>query len=198
MREIFHQAQNAAPAIIFFDELDALAPKRGNAGDSGGVMDRVVSQLLAELDQIVSESSEKPVFVIGATNRPDLIDDALQRPGRFDKLVYIGPPEAKQEQLKILEALTRKFNLDANLNLMLDVIHEIPENYSLTGADFYALTVDAMMAAIGRLVEIEDVDEPNLVLTKDDFHKALHDLKPSVPFDEMMYYKSVRDKVSKR
>ena len=122
MREIFHQAQNAAPAIIFFDELDALAPKRGNAGDSGGVMDRVVSQLLAELDQIVSESSEKPVFVIGATNRPDLIDDALQRPGRFDKLVYIGPPEAKQEQLKILEALTRKFNLDANLNLMLDVI----------------------------------------------------------------------------
>merc|ERR1711902_467103 len=109
VREVFARAQMAAPAIIFFDEIDALAPKRGNSGDSGGVMDRIVSQLLAELDQVANESSQKPVFVIGATNRPDLLDEALQRPGRFDQLVYIGPPDAKSEQLKILEALTRKF-----------------------------------------------------------------------------------------
>lgn len=83
VREVFSRAQSAAPAIVFFDELDALAPKRGNAGDSGGVMDRIVSQLLAELDQVVSEISSKPVFVIGATNRPDLIGTCPKKIGPF-------------------------------------------------------------------------------------------------------------------
>ncbi|KAG8546290.1 hypothetical protein GDO81_019309 [Engystomops pustulosus] len=79
VREVFARAQAAAPCIIFFDELDSLAPNRGRSGDSGGVMDRVVSQLLAEMDGLHSSSD---VFVIGATNRPDLLDPALLRPGR--------------------------------------------------------------------------------------------------------------------
>jgi len=80
VRKVFETARQASPCLIFFDELDSLAPNRGRSGDSGGVMDRVVSQLLAELDGI---NKSAVVFVIGATNRPDLIDPALLRPGRL-------------------------------------------------------------------------------------------------------------------
>merc|ERR1719510_2060430 len=125
VREVFSRARKASPCIIFFDELDALAPNRGKSGDSGGVMDRIVSQLLAELDGVksgVQSTSESIVFVIGATNRPDLIDPALLRPGRFDRLVYLGIPSTRKEKLRILEALTRKFQLDPELDLGRDVI----------------------------------------------------------------------------
>merc|ERR1719510_2367720 len=113
VREVFERARKASPCVIFFDELDALAPNRGKSGDSGGVMDRIVSQLLAELDGVKSDtkSADAIVFVIGATNRPDLIDPALLRPGRFDRLVYLGIPSEKTEKLRILKALTRKFIL---------------------------------------------------------------------------------------
>jgi peroxin-6 len=82
VRRVFQRARDAKPCVIFFDELDSVAPKRGNHGDSGGVMDRIVSQLLAELDGMSAGSSGADVFVIGATNRPDLLDPALLRPGR--------------------------------------------------------------------------------------------------------------------
>jgi peroxin-6 len=82
VRRVFQRARDARPCVIFFDELDSVAPKRGNQGDSGGVMDRIVSQLLAELDGM-SDGSGADVFVIGATNRPDLLDPALLRPGRY-------------------------------------------------------------------------------------------------------------------
>lgn len=85
VRRIFQKAKDAKPCIIFFDELDSIAPKRGNHGDSGGVMDRIVSQLLAELDGMSEGKDSTNVFVIGATNRPDLLDPALLRPGRYQK-----------------------------------------------------------------------------------------------------------------
>jgi len=81
VRRIFAKAREAQPCVIFFDELDSVAPKRGVSGDSGGVMDRIVSQLLAEIDGMNSQESGN-VFVVGATNRPDLLDSALLRPGR--------------------------------------------------------------------------------------------------------------------
>jgi len=111
VRRVFQRARDARPCVVFFDELDSVAPKRGNQGDSGGVMDRIVSQLLAELDGMSDgddESAGGGVFVIGATNRPDLLDQALLRPGRFDKMLYLGVSETHDKQLKILEALTRK------------------------------------------------------------------------------------------
>merc|ERR1712106_1263464 len=113
VRQVFARAKEAQPCVVFFDELDSLVPNRGQSGDSGGVMDRVVSALLAELDRLESFQ----VTVIGATNRPDLIDPALLRPGRFDRLVFIGPPDDPNQQLKILQALTRKFELDPDLDL---------------------------------------------------------------------------------
>lgn len=109
VRRVFQRARDARPCVVFFDELDSVAPKRGNQGDSGGVMDRIVSQLLAELDGMSGgEDTAGGVFVIGATNRPDLLDQALLRPGRFDKMLYLGVSDTHEKQLKIMEALTRK------------------------------------------------------------------------------------------
>lgn len=109
VRRVFQRARDARPCVVFFDELDSVAPKRGNQGDSGGVMDRIVSQLLAELDGMSGgEDTGGGVFVIGATNRPDLLDQALLRPGRFDKMLYLGVSDTHEKQLKIMEALTRK------------------------------------------------------------------------------------------
>uniref|UniRef100_A0A3Q3G1Z2 Peroxisomal ATPase PEX6 n=1 Tax=Kryptolebias marmoratus TaxID=37003 RepID=A0A3Q3G1Z2_KRYMA len=146
IREVFHRARSAAPCVVFFDELDSLAPNRGRSGDSGGVMDRVVSQLLAELDMLHSSAG---VFVIGATNRPDLLDQSLLRPGRFDKLVYVGINEDRVSQLQVLQAILRKFKLDPAVKLQ-NIVDHCPTH--MTGADLYALCSDAMTAAIKRKI----------------------------------------------
>lgn len=109
VREVFARARSAAPCVIFLDELDSLAPNRGVAGDSGGVMDRVVSQLLAEMDGMVPDSEpQKQIFILAATNRPDLIDPALLRPGRFDKLLYVGPCTTTDEKIAVLDAQMKR------------------------------------------------------------------------------------------
>jgi peroxin-6 len=167
VRRVFQRARDAKPCVIFFDELDSIAPKRGNHGDSGGVMDRIVSQLLAELDGMSGGKELADVFVIGATNRPDLLDPALLRPGRlaflcniiagfdcsrlrFDRMLYLGVSDSHEAQLNILEALTRKFRLDPGFDLRA-IAQKCPLN--LTGADFYALCSDAMLNAMSRKAE---------------------------------------------
>lgn len=148
VRRVFQRARDARPCVVFFDELDSVAPKRGNQGDSGGVMDRIVSQLLAELDGMsAGDENGGGVFVIGATNRPDLLDAALLRPGRFDKMLYLGVSDTHEKQVTILEALTRKFNLHPDLSLR-RIAEQLPFTY--TGADLYALCSDAMLKAITR------------------------------------------------
>lgn len=148
VRRVFQRARDARPCVVFFDELDSVAPKRGNQGDSGGVMDRIVSQLLAELDGMSGgDDTGGGVFVIGATNRPDLLDQALLRPGRFDKMLYLGVSDTHEKQVTILEALTRKFNMDPDLSLN-RIVEQLPFTY--TGADMYALCSDAMLKAVTR------------------------------------------------
>lgn len=89
--------------------MDSLAPNRGHAGDSGGVMDRVVSQLLAEMDGMTSNGEpQKQIFILAATNRPDLIDPALLRPGRFDKLLYVGPCKTIDDKIAVLKAQMKR------------------------------------------------------------------------------------------
>ncbi|XP_072713264.1 peroxisome biogenesis factor 6 isoform X2 [Ciconia boyciana] len=192
VRNVFARARAAAPCIIFFDELDSLAPSRGRSGDSGGVMDRVVSQLLAELDGL---HSTREVFVIGATNRPDLLDPALLRPGRFDKLVYVGINEDRESQLQVLSAVTRKFKLDPSVNLP-TILEKCPAQ--LTGADIYALCSDAMMCAVKRKVEwIEeglDTESSALILTMEDFLQAAAKLQPSVSEQELLRYRLIQQK----
>ncbi|WFC98302.1 peroxisomal assembly protein [Malassezia yamatoensis] len=154
VRRVFQRARDAKPCVIFFDELDSVAPKRGNQGDSGGVMDRIVSQLLAELDGMASGSTASDVFVIGATNRPDLLDPALLRPGRFDRMLYLSVAETHDAQRNILQALTRKFRLDEDVGDLSAVANQCP--FNLTGADFYALCSDAMLKAmIEKATEID-------------------------------------------
>lgn len=155
VREVFERASSSAPTVVFFDEVDALAPRRGSAADSGRVADRVVSQLLAEMDDIVLRGD---VFVIAATNRPDLVDEALLRPGRLDKLIYVGMPASRSEQTMILQAQTRKFQMSPNVNLF-TVLACAPEPPLLSGADLYALATRAWMCAARRIIEAEDVDE---------------------------------------
>ncbi|CAK6446973.1 unnamed protein product [Pipistrellus nathusii] len=192
VREVFARARAAAPCIIFFDELDSLAPSRGRSGDSGGVMDRVVSQLLAELDGL---HSTQDVFVIGATNRPDLLDPALLRPGRFDKLVYVGVSEDRASQLRVLSAITRKFKLEPSVSLVTVLDHCPPQ---LTGADLYSLCSDAMTAALKRRVrDLEEGLEPGsaaLLLTMEDLLQAAARLEPSVSEQELLRYKRLQRK----
>lgn len=132
---------------MFFDELDSLAPARGATGDSGGVMDRVVSQLLAEIDGI--QGGAEDLFIIGATNRPDLLDPSLLRPGRLDKLLYVGIAEDPESKVNILRALTRKFQLHDDVDLE-SLARRCP--VTLTGADLYALCADAWMGAFKRII----------------------------------------------
>eukprot|EP00731_Ephydatia_muelleri_P023564 Em0015g1147a len=196
VREVFTRAQSASPCVIFFDELDSIAPNRGKSGDSGGVMDRIVSQLLAELDGL---KRSQDVYVIGATNRPDLIDPALLRPGRFDRLVYLGVSEEMNVKLNILKAITRKFHLSKDVNLE-DLANNCPAN--LTGADLYALCSDAMLASMRKKIcELEkqglgdDGWEGVLEVTSQDFKDALAQLTPSVTQEELQRYKEM-EKIS--
>ncbi|GLE05338.1 hypothetical protein PINS_up014351 [Pythium insidiosum] len=152
VRQVFAKARSCRPCILFFDELDSLAPMRGRGSDSGGVMDRVVSQLLTEIDGLSGGGSNggDHVFVIGATNRPDLIESGLLRPGRFDRLLYLGICTEKPAQLKVVQALTRKFALADDVDLA-DVVERCPLTF--TGADFYALCSGALGAALKDRVE---------------------------------------------
>lgn len=114
-------------------------------------MDRIVAQLLTEIDGV---NSKGQVFVIGATNRPDLLDPALMRPGRFDKKIYLGIAKEPQERVKILKAQTRKFQIDPDVNFN-DIEELVPKNF--TGADFAGFTNEAyMQAARRRIQEIQD------------------------------------------
>ncbi|KAI8604817.1 P-loop containing nucleoside triphosphate hydrolase protein [Dissophora ornata] len=218
VRRVFQRARDAKPCVIFFDELDSVAPKRGEKGDSGGVMDRIVSQLLAELDGMNGGEGSGDVFVIGATNRPDLLDPALLRPGRFDKLLYLSVSTKHEEQLRIIQALTRKFRLHPSLDLA-NVAEKCPFNY--TGADFYALCSDAMLKAMSRTADgiesrvvtinndesstlprpitsqyyLDHLAQPDEILvqvTEQDFDQALAELVPSVSAQELEHYRQVQ------
>lgn len=195
---VFERARAAAPCIIFFDELDSLAPNRGQSGDSGGVMDRVVSQLLAEMDGLESTGS---VFIIAATNRPDLIDPALLRPGRFDKMLYVGIYADPDSQMSVLKALTRQFRLEENGQELEKLIEKLPNN--LTGADLYSVCSNAWLRAVRRILSDVDVDREkvkgeDVVVKLDDFVYATKELVPSVSKEEMLRYERLRQELSSR
>jgi len=170
VRDVFKRARASKPCVIFFDEIDALAPSRGAGNDSGGVMARVVSQFLAELDGI--EGNDE-LFIIAATNRPDLIDTGLLRPGRLDRCVYLGVNEDRESQYKVLHAVTRKFKLAHDVNLH-DIIATC--SYTFTGADFYALGTDAMLNAVKRKIEyfVTDIRQRNSIRHSEYERKHAH------------------------
>ncbi|KAK2980628.1 hypothetical protein RJ640_011436 [Escallonia rubra] len=195
VRDIFQKARSARPCVIFFDELDSLAPARGASGDSGGVMDRVVSQMLAEIDGL--NDSTQDLFIIGASNRPDLIDTALLRPGRFDKLLYVGVNADTSYRERVLKALTRKFKLHEDISLW-SIAKKCPPSF--TGADMYALCADAWFHAAKRKVLVAHSDTAStddqadsIVVEYEDFLKVLAELSPSLSMAELKKYELLRD-----
>jgi transitional endoplasmic reticulum ATPase len=177
VREIFRKARQAAPCVIFFDEIDALAPVRDSGHGDSGVTDRVISQLLTEMDGL---EELRDVVVIAATNRPDLIDPALLRPGRFDRLIEIPLPD-KNARLEIFRIHTRKKPLSEDVSL--EKLAEMTEGF--TGADIAAVCETASMLAIREHVEkykdekvaSEKADE--LKITMKHFEEAMSKIKPS-------------------
>jgi transitional endoplasmic reticulum ATPase len=178
LRKIFEEAEKNAPSIIFIDEIDAIAPKREEV--TGEVEKRTVSQLLTLMDGLKKRGK---VIVIAATNRPDSLDPALRRPGRFDREIEIGVPD-KQGRKEILQIHTRKMPLDKDVNL--DELAEI--TYGYVGADLEALAKEAAMHALRRLLpKIKWKEEEKLpkevleklVVTKKDFEEALKIVEPS-------------------
>lgn len=161
VRQVFSVARASAPCIIFFDELDSLAPKRGESGGGGGVMDRVVSQLLAEMDGI---QKKKGVFILAATNRSDLIDSALLRPGRLDKMLFVGSYNDEQTRLSIMKALTRKFNFADDVDFT-ELLNLLPTRKNITGADFYGICSKAWLNAARRHINDSNGDKQKLKST---------------------------------
>ncbi|MEM4588648.1 MAG: CDC48 family AAA ATPase, partial [Thermoplasmata archaeon] len=179
IREVFKKAKQSAPAIVFLDEIDAIAPRRGAYTDSG-VTERIVNQLLTSMDGI---ENMEGVVVIASTNRPDIIDTALLRPGRFDRMIYIPVPD-KEARLKILKVHTRNMPLGSDVNL--EKLAERMENY--VGADIENVCREAGMFAIRENSEI--------VLMKH-FEEALEKIPPSMTEESIKYYNAIGNLISK-
>jgi len=172
IREIFRRARQYSPVIVFFDEIDALTPVRGVSSDTY-VTERVVSQLLTEMDGIVSLDN---VIIIAATNRPDIVDPALIRPGRLEKLIFIPPP-SREERVEIFRIHTRNMPLAKDVDLY--KLAEITEGY--TGADIEALVREAGLRALR-----EDINAKEIMMRH--FEDALQVVKPSINKQMVEFY----------
>ncbi|KAF3483361.1 uncharacterized protein GIQ15_02685 [Arthroderma uncinatum] len=202
IRDIFDKARAAAPCVVFLDELDSIAKSRGGSqGDAGGASDRVVNQLLTEMDGM---TSKKNVFVIGATNRPEQLDNALCRPGRLDTLVYVPLPN-EPERAAILKAQLRKTPVASDV----DLAFIASKTHGFSGADLGFVTQRAVKLAIKQSIATaiqrtkereaagddrmdEDVDDEDPVpeLTKAHFEEAMKDARRSVTDTEIRRYEA--------
>ncbi|HXG14297.1 MAG TPA: CDC48 family AAA ATPase [Candidatus Nitrosotenuis sp.] len=177
LREIFKQAEENTPSIIFIDEIDSIAPKRDEV--TGEVEKRIVSQLLTLMDGMKSRGK---VVVIAATNRPDSIDPALRRPGRFDREIEIGIPD-EEGRLEILQIHTRGMPLDDKVNLK----QFSKVTHGFVGADLESLAKEAAMRSLRRILPDIDLDQEKISaeilqkikITDEDFKEALKDVRPS-------------------
>ncbi|XP_075168854.1 peroxisomal biogenesis factor 6 isoform X2 [Haematobia irritans] len=200
VREVFSRARSAAPCVLFLDELDSLAPNRGVAGDSGGVMDRVVSQLLAEMDGMGNDPG-KSIFILAATNRPDLIDPALLRPGRFDKLFYVGPCSTAEDKASVLKAQTRRFKLAPSCNIE-DIAAKL--RGEMSGADLYSICSNAWLSAVRRTIDLHvkgELDDDDLIadsieVIAEDFTKSFRKFIPSISREDLEYFNKLKSTYS--
>ncbi|EJN59016.1 CDC48 family AAA ATPase [Halogranum rubrum] len=194
VREVFKKARENAPTVVFFDEIDSIATERGRNSNDSGVSERVVSQLLTELDGL---ESLEDVVVIATTNRPDLIDSALLRPGRLDRHVHVPVPD-EDGRRKILEVHTQHKPLADSVDL--DKLARRTEGY--VGADLEALAREASMTASRefiRSVSREEVTESigNVRVTMDHFEQALDEVQPSVTEETRQRYEEIEERFKK-
>lgn len=182
IREIFKKARQASPSIVFFDEIDSIAPRRhGGESNDGGVTERVVNQLLTEMDGMEDMSD---IVVIAATNRPDILDTALLRPGRFDRILLVGAPDKKSRKA-IFDIHTKKMPLgkDVDLNLLV----EKTDGY--VGADIEAVCREAAMLALRKNIKAKEIK-------MEFFEDALKKVRPSVNNEVQEAYSSMKDQFS--
>ncbi|HEU4483546.1 MAG TPA: CDC48 family AAA ATPase [Nitrososphaeraceae archaeon] len=194
VREIFRKARQAAPCIIFFDEVDAIAPKRGGDFGDSHVTERLISQLLTELDGLEILTN---VVVIAATNRPDIVDAALLRPGRFDRLLYVPPPD-RDSRIQIIKIHIKKKPLDDAVNI--ERLADQTEGY--TGADIASLSSAAVMLALREHVakykdpkEAEEHKE-ELKIHMTHFEDAMKKIRP-LSTQELNMYKIISEQFGK-
>jgi transitional endoplasmic reticulum ATPase len=180
IREVFRKARMAAPAVIFFDEVDSLSPRRGLGFADSGVTERVISQLLTEMDGLITLED---IVVIAATNRPDMVDPAVLRPGRFDRLIYVPEPDEKG-RLQIFNIYTKGMPMAKDVNL--PQLAVATRNY--TGADIEALCRETAMHALRKDMNAKEV-------TMKDFEEALKKTGPSVTADMEKWYKGFMQQV---
>ncbi|NLA31774.1 MAG: CDC48 family AAA ATPase, partial [Methanomicrobiales archaeon] len=186
VRQVFRKARQAAPSIIFFDEIDALMPKRGAYIGSSHVTESVVSQILTELDGLEELTN---VVVLGATNRPDMLDDALLRPGRLDRMIYVPPPD-REGRKKIFEVYLRNKDILAK-GVDIDELVEKTEGY--VGADIEALVREAKISAMREFIALtaEKSEEErrqavgNVMIEKKHFEDALSRVRGSLDLDRL-------------
>jgi transitional endoplasmic reticulum ATPase len=180
IREIFRKARMAAPTVVFLDEIDSITPRRGMGMSDSGVSERVISQLLTEMDGLVTLQD---IVVIAATNRPDMVDSAVLRPGRFDRLIYVPEPDEKS-RLQILKIYTKgmPINKDVDLNQL-----TIMTKY-YGGADIESLCREAAMHALRRDVNSTEV-------TMKDFLDALKEMGPSISPEMEKWYKNFMQQI---
>jgi transitional endoplasmic reticulum ATPase len=178
IRQVFERARQVAPCIIFFDEIDAIASRRGY--DINRTTERMLNQMLAEMDGL---QDIKGVVVIAATNRPDILDPALLRPGRFDKLIFVGPPDEKA-RLEILKIHTK--NMPLAKDVKIEEIAKKTEGYS--GADLAAVCKEAALTALRENKNAKEVKAKH-------FEAALKKIKPSITKDQIERFKEVEKKI---
>jgi len=182
IREVFRKGRTAAPSIIFFDELDSVVPRRGMGFGDSGVSERVISQLLTEMDGIESLNN---VVVIAATNRPDIIDPAILRPGRFDRLIYVPAPD-NTTRAQILKIHMKNMPLARDVDV--DQITSMTAGYS--GADLEAVCREAGLVALRR-----DIESKNVSL--EDFRDGLDKVKSSITPDMENWYQGFHKRFKK-
>ncbi len=182
IREVFRKARLAAPSIVFFDEMDSLTPLRGRSTDSN-VTERVISQLLTELDGL---EELKDIVVLAATNRPDIVDPALLRPGRFDRLIYVNPPTLKGRE-EIFKIYTKTMPLESNISIKELAI----DTDGFVGSDIEALCREAGMTALRA-----DFNTPQVKMSH--FKEALKDIHPTVTPDMVKYFDSISERFKRR
>jgi transitional endoplasmic reticulum ATPase len=200
VRDVFDKARQAAPCVLFFDELDSIAKARGgSSGDAGGAGDRVINQILTEMDGI---GKKKNVFVIGATNRPDIIDPAILRPGRLDQLIYIPLPDLGS-RMAILKAALRKSPVAKDVNLDFLAQH----THGFSGADLTEICQRAVKLAIRESIdivyqrrrekeenaesmetEVEEEEDPVPEITRAHFEEAMKFARRSVSDNDIRKY----------
>ncbi|HLN34962.1 MAG TPA: CDC48 family AAA ATPase [Nitrososphaeraceae archaeon] len=194
VREVFRKARQAAPCLIFFDEIDAITPARGGAGSDSHVTERVISQLLTELDGLEILTN---VVVIASTNRPDIIDPALLRPGRFDRLLYVAPPD-DESRTQIFSIHTKKKPLADDVKIK-DLV-EKTKGY--TGADIAALASAAVMLALREhITKYKDPKEADdkkneLKITMHHFEEAMKKIRP-LSVQEISMYEKIAERFGK-